>query len=95
MYKLNDSDILDIQEGRAQLVDVRSIDEFNSGHASYAINLPLDDLDTSRLDKTKSVFVYCASGGRSEMATRALSQQNFDAVNIGGYYEAIDAMGEA
>ena len=95
MHKLKQSEIEDIQNGISALVDVRSIDEFNSGHAAYAINLPLNEIDTIKIDKLKKIYVYCASGGRSQMAESALTQLGYDVTNIGGFYNAVDTMGEA
>ena len=95
MHKLSPLEVLDIQEGRAYLVDVRSIDEFNSGHAAYAINIPADDLVMSKIDKNKKIYVYCTSGGRSRTVEYTLSQKGYDAMNIGGLYDVLDIMGEA
>jgi len=95
MHKLKENEIKDIENGKAILVDVRTVDEYNNGHAAYAINVPLDEIPSVNLDKNKKLFVYCASGGRSQMAEMLLSQKGHDVVNIGGLFEAIDAIGEA
>jgi phage shock protein E len=95
MPKLNESEVLDIQEGRSVLVDVRSVDEFNTGHASYAINIPLDEINSIDIDTKKTLYVYCASGGRAQLAEMALANKGYKVINIGGIYDAIDIMGEA
>jgi phage shock protein E len=95
MHKLKDNEIKDIENGKAILVDVRTVDEYNSGHAAYAFNAPLDEISSADLDKNKRLYLYCASGGRSQMAAMLLSQKGYDVVNIGGLFEAIDAIGEA
>lgn len=53
----------------AILVDVRTPDEFNSGHLQGAISLdfngPAFQEGLAKLPKDKEVYVYCHSGGRS------------------------------
>jgi len=70
----------------AQLVDVRSPQEFAMGAIPGSKNLPLQaiHLAEEHLDKTKPVIVYCASGMRSGQALGVLSQMGFNAVhNLG------------
>jgi phage shock protein E len=70
----------------AQLVDVRSAEEFAEEHVEGARNLPVDELDAKlgTLSKDKPVVVYCASGARSEAAARILARAGFDARDLGG-----------
>ncbi len=76
------------QDPAIRLVDVRSPEEFRSGHIPGAINLPLDSLsraDALLPDKQAPVYLYCASGGRSGMAVGQLSRMGYqDVKNIGG-----------
>lgn len=70
----------------AQLVDVRSPQEYGQGALPGSLNVPLQviQLADQHLDKAKPVIVYCASGMRSEQAKGVLSQMGFDAVhNLG------------
>jgi len=70
----------------AQLVDVRSPQEFASGAIPGSLNVPLQAIHSAEqhLDKGKPVIVYCASGMRSGQALGALTQMGFDAVhNLG------------
>lgn len=70
----------------AQLVDVRSPQEFGQGALPGSLNVPLQTIQMAdqHLDKSKPVIVYCASGMRSEQAKGVLSQMGFDAVhNLG------------
>tara|TARA_B100001287_G_scaffold265156_1_gene257769 strand:- start:432 stop:803 length:372 start_codon:yes stop_codon:yes gene_type:complete len=68
--------------GNEQLLDVRTLDEFNSGHLEGAINI---DIWTphfikevkSHFDETKPLLVYCAGGGRSAMAAKDLRKKGF------------------
>lgn len=53
----------------AVLIDVRTADEFESGHLPNAINLNVTSHDfmerVEQLDKSKTYLVYCRSGARS------------------------------
>jgi len=53
-------------EGGAQLVDVRADHEWEAGHISGAVHLPLDELAgrAGELDRERPVVVYCRGGGR-------------------------------
>jgi thioredoxin 1 len=74
-----------------QLVDVRTPGEFGGGHLKGATNLdyrnPGFDETLARLDKSKPVFVYCLSGGRSGEAAKLMRAQGFSSVYEleGGY----------
>src|SRR5690606_4738408 len=65
-----------LKEGNAQLIDVRTPKEFESGHLKGAKNHHIYDKDfreqVSYLDKEKPVYVYCKAGGRSHEATEEL-----------------------
>jgi phage shock protein E len=68
-----------IEDG-AKLVDVRSPDEFGSGHLDGAINIPVSELEERLADvgpKDQPVVVYCASGFRSARAARILDEKGF------------------
>jgi NADPH-dependent 2,4-dienoyl-CoA reductase/sulfur reductase-like enzyme/rhodanese-related sulfurtransferase len=70
------------------LLDVRTPQEFDTGHLSEAVNIPVDDL-RSRLDelpRDREIAVYCQVGQRGYLATRILRQEGFRAVNISGGY---------
>lgn len=75
----------------AQVVDVRSPEEFRSGHIKNAINIPLQKLDESigKLKKDKPVIVYCASGNRSASAKRLLDFNGFSQVVNGGGFRSL------
>ncbi len=75
----------------AQLLDVRTAGEFGGGHLTKALNIDYRSPDfiqkLNTLDKTKPVFVYCLSGGRSKAAAEVLKQNGFSSVYElqGGY----------
>jgi rhodanese-related sulfurtransferase len=67
----------------AVLVDVRTPGEFSRGHATGAINVPLQQLPSSlkKLGKKKRpVVVYCRSGSRSGRAASILRERGFSQV---------------
>ena len=65
----------------AQILDVRTPEEFASEHIDKAVNINwlADDFatNTQKLDKSKPVFVYCKSGGRSAKAVAKLQELGF------------------
>jgi len=64
-----------------QILDVRTPDEFESEHIDNAknVNWNADDFMTkaATFDKSKPVFVYCLSGGRSKKAAAKLNELGF------------------
>ena len=72
----------------AILLDVRTPDEFNSGKIPGAININVMDSsfieEISSLDKSKTYFIYCLSGGRSGRACAIMANQGFDVYNLAG-----------
>lgn len=66
------------------LLDVRTPEEFGSGHLSGAVNIDWNSSDfqqkAAQLDKSKPLFVYCLSGGRSASAAAALREMGFSSV---------------
>ncbi|PRP65652.1 rhodanese-like domain-containing protein [Nonlabens agnitus] len=71
-----------LQEG-ATLLDVRFASEYNSGHISKSVNIPLQSLDEKmdQLDKDKPIVVYCAMGGRSTIAAAKLKSRGFRVID--------------
>ena len=75
----------------AQILDVRTPGEFANGHLPNAQNLNVQDTDfdagAAKFDKTKPVFVYCLSGGRSKTAGAKLRDMGYTNVYElqGGY----------
>ena len=65
----------------AQILDVRTPEEFSTAHIDNAVNVNwLGDsfvAGAEKLDKTKPVFVYCKSGGRSKSAASKLEELGF------------------
>jgi len=60
------SEVKQLLDQGAQLVDVLGEDEFEHDHLPGAINIPLKQLDAttaSRLDRDRPVLVYCNDFG--------------------------------
>jgi phage shock protein E len=77
-----------IKEADAQLIDVRTADEYIADHASGATNIPLDNILSGNfkgIDKDKPIYVYCRSGMRAGQAKIALEKLGYKNVtNLGG-----------
>lgn len=71
-----------------QIIDVRSPKEFSDQHLDGAVNINWngDDFDkkVADLDKSKPVFVYCLSGGRSSKASSKLAEMGFEVYEMDG-----------
>jgi rhodanese-related sulfurtransferase len=78
-----------------QLIDVRTLHEHEAGRIDGDRLIELGDLPAhaATIDRDRSVIVYCRSGGRSAMATEALTQAGFDAHNMVGGMLAWEAAG--
>lgn len=75
-----------LKEG-ALIIDVRTPQEFNTGHVKGARNIPVDKIaqQTKSIKKqNKPVIVYCASGMRSARAAGILSNSDITCYNGGG-----------
>ncbi|HQT03645.1 MAG TPA: rhodanese-like domain-containing protein [Thiotrichales bacterium] len=73
----------------AFILDVRSIDEFRSGHLTGAKNLSVADLpsklDSLEAHKSGPTIVYCESGMRSARACGILRKAGFEQLhNLSG-----------
>lgn len=77
----------------AAVIDVRSPEEYNSGHLRNAVNIPLDTIETAvpqRFgDKQQVLLLHCQSGVRSAMAVRKLKAIGYPNVfNLGSLARA-------
>jgi len=70
------------------LLDVRTQQEYNSGHIHNARNLPVQQLrrKLNSMDKYKrnEVVVYCQTGNRSAAVARLLNRMDFDVKHLKG-----------
>jgi phage shock protein E len=67
-----------------QLIDVRTPEEYNSGHLKNAVNINYLESDflkkMNTLDKSKEIYIYCKSGNRSGNAAQKLKDAGFPKV---------------
>lgn len=74
-------------------IDVRTNEEFASGHVDGAINIPHTEIakEISKLttDKSAPIKLYCRSGHRAGLAKTALEELGYTNVeNLGGLEDA-------
>lgn len=85
-----------VSKAYSQFVDVRTLEEYSSGHAARAVNIPIDTL-TSKLDtleKNEPIYVICQTGNRSKKAAVMLKEAGFNNVlNVTGGTTAWEAAG--
>lgn len=82
------------RDGSVQLLDVRTVGEYERGHIEGFTNIPVDNLrdNLGELDPSKPVYVICQSGVRSYIASRILTQRGFDCFNFSGGYRFFAAV---
>lgn len=72
----------------AQIVDVRTKEEYQRGHIKGSINIPLQVFSNSlsKIRKDKPIITCCASGIRSASAKSILKSRGYpDVYNGGGW----------
>lgn len=80
-----------MKEPNTVILDVRTPEEYSSGHIPNAvlIDFTAPDFNTKiqDLDKSKTYLVYCAAGARSKAAGREMVKNNFQSVYnmLGGF----------
>ena len=86
-------DYVTLVKNGAQIVDVRTPGEYQSGHIRGSKNIPLQVLGSKLnvLDKSKPVITCCASGMRSASAKSMLLQKGFSEVYNGGGWTSLQS----
>jgi rhodanese-related sulfurtransferase len=74
---------VEVSKAYSQFVDVRTPEEYASGHAARAINIPLDTLNANldRLETNEPIYFICESGNRSKIAAEKLREAGFNNVS--------------
>ena len=88
LQEISTTDLHNLQKKKPgiHLIDVRTEEEFNEGHAKDAINRPLGTIAASRigeelgLSPTEPIYLICRSGGRSAKAGEAFLEAGFSNV---------------
>lgn len=65
-----------------QVLDVRTAQEFQSGHLTHALQADWNDQQqfadrVQHMDKTKPVYIYCLAGSRSTAAAKWMTEKGF------------------
>ncbi len=81
-------------DGSVTLLDVRTAEEYQSGHIEDFRNIPVDELreHLDEIQKGKPVYVICQSGLRSYIASRILEGNGYEAYNFSGGFRFYDAV---
>lgn len=86
------SEVRELVEQGAFIIDAREADEYESGHLNNAVNIPFSEF-RSRLDEIpgdQAVYIHCRSGQRSYNMVTALQQMGLSNVfNISGSFLGI------
>lgn len=91
---INNVDAAGVKEAAAadaQIIDVRTPGEFQMGHIPGAINVPVEQVETSAQawDRDGAYVVYCATGSRSQTAVQTMEALGFK--NIDHFAAGIQA----
>lgn len=75
-------------------IDVRTAEEYDSGHVAVAVNIPYteiaDGISALTEDKDALIYVYCRSGHRAGIAKETLDGLGYSQViNVGGVDDAM------
>lgn len=74
----------------AAVIDVGDVEEYDRGHVPGAISLPLGDLSRDlsaarcQIRRDTPLYVVCAAGNRSLIATGMLIHAGYDAYSVRG-----------
>ena len=76
------------------VIDVRTPQEFASGHVEGAINIPYDTIKPNlpalaRIGKDENVLLYCRSGRRSAIAMQTMSELGYRKLQNGGGIDSL------
>jgi len=73
--------------GKVELIDIREPYEYKTGSIKTSENIPMGNLleePEKHLLKEKTYYIICRSGARSSRATKKLTKQGFDVINVAG-----------
>ena len=70
----------------AQIIDVRSQMEWDDGHATGAVHIPMEEIPSryGELDLDSDIYLMCRSGGRAAQVSSWLEKNGIDTIVITG-----------
>lgn len=91
-YEIDIEELKEKQRYGAEIVDVRSSQEYNEGHLKGAINIPYysisNSVDNILKDKEQEIVLYCEAGSRSKKAYKKLVKLHY--TNVYNLYGGLD-----
>lgn len=72
------------------IIDIRSIENYNHKHIPNSINIPFTNLlsnPSKYLKYSETYYIYCSSGIKSTKVCNYLSKQGYNVINVLGGYE--------
>ncbi len=73
-----------ISDEKMRLIDVRTEQEYLSGHIKASRNVPLDKIDGFKDTKDKTYLIICQSGMRSQLAAQKMRKKGYTVINVKG-----------
>lgn len=95
----NSSQMMDTKKDQnPMIIDVRTPEEFATGHVAGAVNFDVNDAEFQNqvkdLDKSAAYILYCRSGNRADGAKGYMESIGFtDVKNLGSVQEASQELG--
>ena len=78
---ISESDFIELKDSEYILIDVRTQDEFDSGHINSAINLDFYSNtfknDILSLSKNETIVLYCRTNNRSSKTATILQENGY------------------
>jgi len=87
------TDFAELVKQGAMILDVRTKNEYNTGHIQGSVNIPVEQLSNNLgklKDKKRVIITCCASGMRSASAKGILTSNGFTTVYNGGAWHSLD-----
>ncbi len=87
------TDYAELVKNGAQIIDVRTRQEYAGGNVKGSINIPLNELQANlkKIKKDKPVITCCASGMRSSSARGILTSNGYTEVYNGGGWSSLQS----
>ena len=83
---ISDNQFIEIQDSDYILVDVRTIEEYESGHIQDAINFDFYSGSFQKeilsLDKSSSIILYCRTQNRSTKTANYLKENGYKEITV-------------